>query len=68
MKRRTPLYNNKRETVCELLDAREKATKLDADLVDLTIDEVKAAKSTVQLNRIIKRANMVWRKLNLSTF
>lgn len=68
MIRRTQLYINKRNTSLEITKACENATSLDYDLLVSYLPEIKEAKSTKELNRIIKKMNGVWKNLNLPSF
>jgi len=68
MVRRTQLYMNKRNTALEIAKACDKATALDYDCLVSYLPEIREAKSTRQLNSIIKKMNGVWKSLNLPSF
>ena len=68
MVRRTQLYINKRNTALEIAKACENATALDYDALVSYLPEIKQARSTRQLNSIIKKMNGVWKSLNLPSF
>lgn len=68
MKRRTKLYNSKRETICELLDCKKQATKLDSEVIDIYVEKINNSKSTIELNRLIKKVNKTWKAVELPTF
>ena len=65
MVKQTKLYNNKRKILLELTKALDGCSRIDYDTMVSFFPKIKESKSTINLNRVIKQMNSIWKNLNL---